>query len=174
MISRKAFEEEVENLLGTISNAKGVIKKLERAYELTFNLQKADRHEAHSLVSEILEYLFKDKFSSSYSIPIEFIESNLGKILFSLKFGLTDAVYSTAEITIIVDKTRSLISYDKKHNNLKAEKKGRNIMVYERDLLDYIESKGFSKNEAKSRLEKYLRLKNSGLSEEEIRKQLKK
>lgn len=176
MVEKLLFQEEVESLLGNGKETKEIKDKLDRAYTLASTVyeqkKKVDRQEAHSLVTEILEYLFKDKFSNSYSIPIEFIDSAIGNILFSLKFGLAEAVYTTAEITLIMGNTRALISHDLKHNLIRAARKGRNIIVYERDLIQYMVSKGMNKNDARRKLSLYSKLRAQGVADEEIRKEL--
>lgn len=128
--------------------------------------------EAHALVTEILEYLFQDKFSDSYSIPIEFINSSIGKVLFSLKFGLPERAYNTTEITIIMGITRALISHDLKNKDIIVSRIGRNIIVYERNLIEYMKSKDMSNEEIKKRISTYLKLNAEGVDDAEIRKQI--
>lgn len=178
MVDKQLFNKEVEEILEKVNDKTNLKEKLENAYDLSKKLhvfgEHVDRIEAHELVSEILEYLFKDKFSTSYSIPIEFIESEIGKVLFTLKYGLAEAVYTTGEITIILGKTRALISHDVKEGNVRASKKGRNIIMYERDLIQYMRSKNMSNDEVQMRLSLYSKLKEKGLNIKEIEIEFKK
>lgn len=177
MEEKDLFDSEVADVLKKIKGDHKIIKKkLEKVYELSKRLHifgaEMDRTEAHDLVAEILEYLFKDKFSNTFSVPMNFISSALGKVLFSVEFGVAEAVYTTAEISIIMNKTRALISHDFKNGDIKAIKKGRNIVVYERDLMRYMMTKkNMSKDEVTQRISLYTKLKHQGLTDEEIKKQ---
>lgn len=173
VVEKDMFKEEVERILEQVSGkaANDLKDKLDKAYDLANKLhvfgEQIDRT-GQELADEILEYLFKDKFSQSYSIPMEFIEGPVGKVVFSLKLGIAESVYTTAEIIVIMNITRALISHDLKNGLVMGMKKGRNIIIYERDLIRYMQSKKMGKDEIKLRLSLYAELVNKGLGEEKL------
>lgn len=174
-MDKETYRKEVKKIFATNTAIKGNTKlreKLDRAYELSKKLESGEiikQQEAHTLVKEILETFFKTPFSDSFSIPINFIESPLGKMLFGLKFGIPEKAYTTAEITAIMGKTRSLISHDSKNGLVRSEKKGKNIIIYENDLIDYMISKGMSRTEAKKRISLYQQFKEQGYDLKDIK-----
>lgn len=182
LIDKELFNKEVDELLEQISETENseIKEKFNKAYELAIDVDtdsdSINRQDTHKLVSELLQYLFKNKFSSTYSVPIEFIESDIGKVLFTLKFGLAENIYFTSSLTAILGVSRNWISKASIQGLLKTSKKGKskNLIVYERDLVKYMESRGMSKEEIESRLAQYYKLKSEGLSDEEIKEIINK
>lgn len=174
-MDKETYSKEVKKIFATNAVLKRNSKlndKLDRAYELSKKLESGEiikPQEAHKLVKEILEIFFKDPFSDSFSIPMRFIESPLGKMLFGLKFGIPEKAYTTAEITAIMGRTRALISHDSKNGLVRSEKKGRNIIIYENDLIDYMVSKGMSHTEAQKRITLYQHFKEQGYDIKQIK-----
>lgn len=167
-VERQVYNKEVAKIIDIDANPE-IKAMFDRAYELSTNLKRVeDRKEIHKLVDTILEYLFKDKVSTTFSVPIEFINGPIGRVLFTLKFGVTEEVYVTSEITAIMDITRALVSHDLDRKNLYGVKKGRNIIMYGRDLVAYMKSKNMSDDEIRERMTLYNQYKEEGLADEEI------
>lgn len=176
MVSKHRYLEEVEKILNGREDP-ALRTKIDEAYQMYSRIQDLsieEKEKAHTLVREILEKVFKAPFSNSYSVPIEFIESELGQILFSLKFGISQREYTSSEITAIMDVTRSLISYDKKHSGVKATTKGRNTVMHESELIKYMQSKGMTQTEIKDRVDLFKKLSSEGVELEEIKERIRK
>lgn len=174
MVSRDRYLEEVEKING--KDDPELRTKVDKVYEMYSRIQHLnieEKEKAHTLVREILEKVFKAPFSQSYSIPIEFIESDLGEILFSLKFGISQREYTASEITAIMNVTRSLISYDKKHSGIKATTRGKNTFMHESELIKYMKSKGMDPSEIKDRLDMFKKLNSEGEKLEDIKEKIK-
>lgn len=129
-------------------------------------------------VDEVLESMFKTNYS--YSIPMDFIISPLGRMLFEIKLDIENArMYGYAEITIIAGKSKQMISMDHRNGILKGIEIGkkRRVLVTEEALYEYITTVGkrpFSPDEAKKRISQYNELINNGYSEDEIKEIFRK
>lgn len=112
-----------------------------------------------SFVDGILENLFKGEFKE-YTIPMDFINSSVGHVLFAVRFGcLEENLYSPGEVGLIISKTKALISHDISKGKLICSRNGKNIIISEKNLLPYMISKGFSEEEAQQRITTFLKLK---------------
>lgn len=170
-MNKRRYLKEVEKIHKLRDNAE-LRAKMDQAYDLynkIHKLTKEEKDRSHKLVREILEGFFKDQFTESYSIPIEFIESEIGRILFSLKFGIAEREYTASEVTAIMDITRALISHDRKNRNLKSTEKGRNTFILESELIKYMKSKYMTDDEINERLSMFAKLKLEGLDNEDIK-----
>lgn len=172
---RRIYLKEVEKINQLKQNPE-LRSKMDEAYNLLNKidgLNDDEKERAQTLVREILEAFFKDSFSESFSVPIEFIESPLGKMLFSLKFGVPEREYTATEVTAIMGRTRALISYDKKTDRLASGEKGKNTVILEKDLIAYMKSKNMSMDEIDERLKLFRKLKIEGFSNDEIKIKIK-
>lgn len=123
-------------------------------------------------IDRVLETLFKGELKD-YTIPIDFINSPVGHVLFTVRFNcLEENFYSPIEVALIVSKTKALISHDIKMEKLTCSRNGKNIIISEKNLLPYMISKGFSEAEAKKRISTFLKLKHKNLKFSEIKKQI--
>lgn len=129
-------------------------------------------------VDEILESIFKTAFS--YVIPMEFINSPLGNMLFKIKLDINNNImYGIPELMIIANKSKQLISHDYHNGNLVAIEAGKNkrILMTEEEVYKYLISVGrnkFTPEEAKKRIQIFNKMNREGFSEDEIRNELLK
>lgn len=105
----------------------------------------------------------------SFSIPMEFINSPVGSVLFTVKFGAPKRTFGSKDITRILGVTRSLLSHDL-GKTLIAFKSYRPILVNETDLINYMSSKGLLPEESRERIDSYLMLISEKASDDEISK----
>lgn len=171
IVDKTIYMREVSKMLKSYESRMDVselVKKFEEVYEYASNQKEMDCT-AVNLVDRLLEILFK--LPTTYMIPYSFINSPVGRVLFSVKFWNDEAVFSTAEIVLIMGRTRSLISHDLKNEVLIGQKMGRKqiIYVYQTDLVNYMVSKNIPREEAIRRIEKYKKLKSMGLDYERIK-----
>ncbi len=176
-MKKDKYLEEVEKI-HKLKQSPEVRKKMDEAYELSnkmLELSNYEKERAQVLVREILENFFKDEFSESYSIPIEFIESDLGKVLFGLKFGVPEREYTATDVTVIMGITRALISYDRKNTDLKGKgsTRGKNTVLSETELIQYMKIKGKSNEEISERLNMFTKLKLEGMGNEQIKEKIR-
>lgn len=174
IVDKTIYMREVEKMLMSYESRMDIselVGKFEQVYEYASNQKEID-YNAVNLVNRLLETLFR--LPTTYMIPFEFIDSPVGRVLFSVKFWGDEELFSTAEIILIMGKTRALISHDFKNEILIGKKMGRkqNIFVYESDLVNYMISKNMTKEEALSRIEKYKKLKGMNLDYDKIKKQM--
>lgn len=138
--------------------------------------ENVDRQELKKDVDDVLESMFKTAFS--YSIPMDFINSPLGKFLFIIKFDIENSIiYSLSDLTILANKSKQMILNDYKKGNLEGIETGKKkrLIVTEEAAFNYITTVGrkpFTPEEAKWRLQMFNKLIREGLSEEKIRLEL--
>ncbi|MFT8349211.1 hypothetical protein [Clostridium saccharoperbutylacetonicum] len=129
-----------------------------------------------SLIDELLEHLFSSKLkNSNFCIPFTFINSPIGNVLFTTKFNnnSNNNSFTLAEVAILTNRSRALISMDLKASNLNASIFGKGtFFVTMPNLIEYMESKNFSTSVSKKRIHDFLTLKNQGLPLAEIKSKL--
>lgn len=155
-ISKSLYVSELNRLLGPNSQ-KSIFDKFIKAYDFYEKLKYTDIDsiQATILVNNLLEYLFKGKYPD-FSIPISFINSPIGTVLFTLRFGIKQLEFTTTQIEEMLGISRALVSYDKKHGNLVALTKGRDIFVSFNNLIEYAKSKGILEHVIISNINAYL------------------
>jgi hypothetical protein len=132
-----------------------------------------DRQELKKRVDDVLENMFNTPFS--FSIPMEFINSPVGKILFEIKLDIGNSLmYGFAELTIIADKSKQMICNDYRNGLLEGIETGKKkrVLVYEDAVYKYITTAGrkpITQEEAKWRIQTFNKMNREGFSEEEIR-----
>lgn len=169
------YFKEVESIK-IFKRNKALRKKMDEIYNFynrISELSEEEKHRAQVLVRELLENIFKNEFSNTYYIPIEFIESSLGHIIFGLKFGVRENEYTATDVSAIMDITRALVSYDSTNNRLRTFKIGNNTIILESDLISYMESKKMSHEEIYERLNLFRELRLKGVDNEEIKVKIK-
>lgn len=170
MIQKKEYLDELKKL--NISTT--LFNKFLKAYEEYESIQLGGTSNSATFIDEILEDLFCTKFSNDIYIPLTFISSPIGNVLFSIKFSSRSSnIFSPSEISIIANRATSLISIDIKNNKLIATKLGTSTYVInENDLIQYMLSKGFSLNIIHTRISNFLALKSKNFSLKVIKEKL--
>ena len=126
----------------------------------------------------ILEKMFKTAFS--FTIPMEFINTALGRMLLEIKLDMENTMmYGVSEITIVANKSRQMILNDYRSGKLKGIETGKKkrLLVSEEALLDYLTTVGrntITLEEAKYRIKLFNKLNQKGLSEDKIRLEMYK
>lgn len=174
IVDKTIYMREVKKMLKSYESrmdTSEIVGKFEQVYEYASNQKEID-YNAANMVNRLLETLFK--LPTTYMIPFEFIDSPVGRVLFSVKFWRDEEIFSTAEIILIMGKTRALVSHDLKNETLIGKKMGRkqNIFVYQSDLVNYMISKNMTKEEALKRIDQYKRLKGMNLDYETIKEHM--
>lgn len=153
MVSFYEFNENLEQL--KISCSSNEYKKLLHFYELYQNGGSCDFGD----VDFILEDLFSIyKKSNDFYIPMSFINSAIGQVLFTLKFRIdTTMSFKISDICNILKCTRSLISKDIKKGKLSTNINNGHYTIEKNDLLNYMQLKGYSLTDANNLIKVYLK-----------------
>jgi hypothetical protein len=121
-----------------------------------------------SATEEILESLFKTAFR--YDIPMFFLDSNIGKILFQIRndvIAVSEEVYSVTECSILSNKSRSAVIKDFNNNVIETFKVGGMFNVKQSELIKYLTEIGrntVTSDEAKEKIELLDKLKKNNVS----------
>lgn len=169
MIDKKLFIDEIEKL--NVSSSTN--EKLLKLYDLYLDLQLGGKI-ASDLPDELLNELFKSAYDA-FSIPMSFINSYLGEVLFTVKFGCRqENSFTPIEVALLTSRTKALISHDMNNGklNYKRHGQGKSIIISERDLFKYMKDKGFTESQCNERLGLFLKLKQKDLKLNEIKKWL--
>ena len=140
--------------------------------------QDFDGQDLKKRVDELLEGMFKTAFS--FSIPMDFINSPIGRMLFEIKLDIGNTMmYGFAELMIIADKSKQMIFHDYRNGNLTGIETGKKkrVLVTEDAVYEYITTVGrkpFSPEEAKRRIQIFKKMNREGFSDDEIRDELSK
>jgi len=102
------------------------------------------------ITKEVLKQLFENKFTPQVLIPLEFLDTAIGKVIFTAMFNYSDRTYTVRELiefTKTPEKPKGLskaqISQDFASGKLKGEKKGNRLIFTESQVNDYLISKGY-------------------------------
>lgn len=130
-------------------------KELEDIYHLDRNKNSQSNQLLKNRVEDILERMFKNPYG--YMIPMDFINSEIGKLLFGIKLEIYRMdFYGVNECTIIAQKVRSLIVKEMRSGIvLCGQKIGGHYYVAEEALYRYLTMAGwhpFSEDEARERI----------------------
>lgn len=156
MISFSEFDENLKNL--KLDNNSNIYIKLLNFYNLYQNGGYCDFGD----IDSILEDLFCIyKKSNDFYIPISFINSAIGQVLFTLKFKIdTKVSFRISDICNMLNCTRSLISKDIKSGKLRTNANNGHYIIEKNDLINYMQLKGLSLLDANKLIKIYLKEKN--------------
>lgn len=93
MIDEKLLEEEIKKL------NKQIQQQIEEIYSLYKN-PKGNNETITLKIKKVLEELFKMPYGNAV-IPIEFLDSEIGKLLFTLRYSNAERLYSTQQVAEI-------------------------------------------------------------------------
>lgn len=122
----------------------------------------------------ILEKMFKTPFD--YSVPMSFIKSNIGKVLFKIILevdNLTETMYGVTECAILSGKSRSLIVKYFDNGTIRGAKVGGRYYAQEDDVIRFLTSAGkkpITLTEAREKMKRLRDMKDSGMKLDEIKK----
>lgn len=170
MISKKLFLNELNKL--NINENNIFYEKFILAYEIYLN---GGDFNAWTLVDELLEYLFCPNVKSpDFCILSNFLNSPIGIILFTIKYSNNsiNKIFTVVEAATIVNKSKSTLLLEIRNNTLISSNLDSIILIYENDLITYMKHKGFSLDDAKKRISKFVDLKNKNLSLAEIKSEI--
>lgn len=170
MISKKLFLNELNKL--NINENNIFYEKFIFAYDIYLN---GDDFNAWTLVDELLEYLFCPNVKSpDFCIPSNFLNSPIGIILFTIKYSNNsiNKIFTVVEAAVIVNKSKSTLLLEIRNNTLISSNLDSIILIYENDLITYMKLKGFSLDDAKNRISKFIDLKHKNLSLAEIKSEI--
>ncbi len=168
IIEKDVYLREVKKLVKTYENRLDVTETLgmfEEVYKYATGEKRIDG-EASIIVDKLLKKLFK--LPTTYMIPGDFIDSPIGRVLFSVKFWRDEEMYTSADLVAIMNITRALVSHDLAEENLIGQRIGRkrNIYIYKSDLIKYMASKGIPHDEIEKRISVYKKCQNQNLDYE--------
>lgn len=121
----------------------------------------------------ILEKLFRTPHN--YSIPMSFIETEVGRLLLKIKLDVGDTMlYGATEIAIVADRSRSWVNKAIQSKQLEGDISSGRFSVKEDNLFTFltkVASKPLDEKVAKERMAKMHMLKEQGASVEEMKKE---
>lgn len=173
MIDKTLFKREINNL----TSDKDLYDKLFRLYDIYAESLISGKLDSNSklLVDEALDYLFSNSYNKEINIPLSFINSIVGQVLFSIKFSTltsatNDNLFTPADVSIIANKTLSTISLDISTNRLKAYTLGKKTyIIFQKDLISYLLDRNFTLIEAEDKIKNYLLLRDKNIPSKEIK-----
>ncbi|MGL5381740.1 helix-turn-helix domain-containing protein [Clostridium sp.] len=138
-VNVEAFEKELKNL-----GKDDVIKKIEELYQV-YKLLDSDNEiqfdNIQSQIEEILEILFKNQYSNELMIPYSFLNSEIGKVLFTIKYSNTEKVFTSSEVAEMLGCSLQYIAKLVKEGKLKGQKKSGRNYFFESDVVKFMENK---------------------------------
>lgn len=125
------------------------IEKVKEKYNINIedfkNIYKAYEGQILDInINNICDKVINDMFGGYGDpvLPYEFILSDLGKVIISVRYGINNRIYSLNELSDITGFSKQKISYDIKVGNLNVLKKKGFVILYENDINDYLNKKG--------------------------------
>lgn len=131
------------------------------------NVKQVDFVKLQERTEKVLKEIFKIPYMGVL-IPLDFINSEIGKVLFKIKLeaeNLTEVIYSVAECAIIADKSKRMILNDITNKRFISYKNSGQYYIKENELIKYLTTVGrktFTEEEAKKRLYLFKQLKDEG------------
>lgn len=132
------------------------------------NASIQEKEAAARLVDEVLAALFQTQYS--YVVPVSFINTEIGTILFEVKFS-HQYYYSASDAVIILGKTRTNIYHNRNKGLLKMIKRGGAYFVTEGELRRYMEYKKIPGKEINRRLNAFWKVRKDHYEERISRKE---
>jgi hypothetical protein len=173
MVNKDAFLNQIK----TFDIDSSTYDKLIDLYELYDLQQLGGNISLGSAVDITLSALFKGALDD-FSIPASFINSPVGHVIFSLKFGSKKELsFTPKEVALLISKTKALISHDIKDTkklNATRHGNGKSLIISESDLVSYMKDKGFSEIESYNRIDLFIKLKSENMKMDDIKEQLDK
>lgn len=136
----------------TIFNKRGFLKSIENLgftqYENEFTeiydiyIGKTNCESVSKLIEALLEKIYRIPGTSTTSIPMEFIRSEIGVFLFSMLFNESERLYTTAELVQLTGNTRQYISAEVARGNLRAFKDDGRWKYKKSDVVAFLRAKG--------------------------------
>lgn len=148
---------ELSEVLKKLSEeSKQNIDKIRDIYK-NYNATLEEKDQATRMAEKILSELFDSGYF--FCIPYAFMETELGRMIFELKFS-NPIYYTLQEISIIMDKKEATIYYNKDNENIDTIKMGGNFVVSENELKKFMRKKKFKESEIELRLKTFNELNN--------------
>lgn len=172
---KKQIEEDLKKLDKSVSRK---IMDVSKQF-LTEGLNEENIEELTVKANEIFHAMFANPYGTL--IPLEFVESEIGRILFSIKIGYmgTEGVYyGASDAAILKGKSRAMIIKDIESGALVAKRiSGRNV-IKKLDLIAYLVNQGkestrMSESIARDKIAKLTEMRNQGCKDSEIREVFK-
>lgn len=139
-VDLKAFNKELKQLVQNDVVEK--INELYQVYKMLDSNKEIEFDNIQSQIDDILEKLFKNQYSNELMIPYSFLNSEIGKVLFTIKYSNTEKVYTSTEVAEMLGCSLQYIAKLVKEDKLKGHKKtGRNYF-FESDVIKFMESQG--------------------------------
>lgn len=153
MVSIYEFNENLEQL--KINSSSTEYKKLLHFYELYQNGDSCQFGDIDSILEDLFSIYKK---SNDFHIPMSFINSAIGQVLFTLKLKIdTTMSFRISDICNILKCTRSLISKDIKKGRLSTNINNGHYTIEKTDLLNYMQLKGYLLLDANNLIKDYLK-----------------
>jgi excisionase family DNA binding protein len=142
MINKRKYFEEVEKLLNEKSNLD--IEDFNSLYKALCNSYSGDDSlNGIEIANKILADLFNIPVLKDVLIPLSFLETEIGRVILQVKFGVEDdRIYITEEVAAMLDFSVQYIIKEAKNGNIVAEQRGRNWLFKGKDVDAYLLKKG--------------------------------
>lgn len=140
-------------------------------------LENGSNEELRDKTERILEKMFKTPFD--YSVPMSFIKSNIGKVLFKVMLevdNLNEEMYGATECAILSGKSRSMVVKYFEGGSIRGSKVGGRYYAQEEDVIAFLTNVGrnpLTVTEARERIKLLRELKDKGLSSKQIKEKFK-
>ncbi len=109
-------------------------------YEIYIGRKKCES--VSKLIEGLLNKIYRIPGTSTTSIPMEFILSDLGTFLFKMLFNDEERIYTTGELVELTGNTRQYISAEVARGNLRAFKETGRWKYKKSDVVEFLRAKG--------------------------------
>lgn len=90
--------EELLKETNQLNLSKEVEDKIIQVYNFCKGFKETEIENIDEFIKDILKNIFNSNFTSDIMIPFDFINTNIGKILFYAKFGIEEELYSIKDL----------------------------------------------------------------------------
>lgn len=141
-INKVNFFSEVKKL--NLSNTGLTDDDFSSLYYAAVNDIDISPEELKKLLLKIQSGLFEKAYFAQVLIPLDFFDSEVGKVFLKLKYGINSSVFLISDLQKITGYSVQYLSKEAQLGNLKGERRGK-IWIFTGDQVeDYLLKKGYS------------------------------
>lgn len=140
MIDRKKYFEEVDEIL---KNKITDLDKQDFVILLSAAVNKDNDNSSQVyeyVVNKIVQGLFGGLFTQPL-IPWNFLNTEIGKVIIQVKFGLNNEIYFINDLVQFTGYTKQFIGKEVKNGNIKMNRKHGIYYAYEKEVDEYLKMK---------------------------------
>lgn len=132
------LKKDIELLVSRLKDSENILVKINRLIQISENNEATleEKYLASQLADEVLRDAFKCGFG--YNIPGTFLDTELGKLLFRMKYDVGEREFNLSEVGKIIGVSRQRVGQLIKENKLEYRiEKNKKVVGYS-DLMKYI------------------------------------